>query len=135
MKFKTRRQARYSHLRLHGILPFEARPWSKVNWKVCPYLVELFEERKSKAKKAEAQGVTPRQWEEYIRGLYRKNGWLKRDRLGRIIADPWKMFRDYEDRYKQKYPQYESPWQPRGRQWKDFLRKIERTRAMQRGLV
>ena len=136
MPLKTRRYSRYSQLRQgNAFLPFEARPLSKVPFAICPYMRQLIEERRNEAKKAERQGLTDAQWEKKIRDEYKKQGWLSLDRAGRIKADPWKMLRDYEDRWRAKQPEYTSPWEARMRKWKDFYTKLERTMQKQRGMV
>ena len=132
MAFRTRRQNRYSKLRQAGMLPFEARPLSKVPFKICPYMRRLISERASELGKARRQGATQRQWEDHIKGRYAKNKWLRAGKV-RIEADPWRMLRDYEDKWRAKQPQYTSPWQKRYRQWKDFVGKVERTIARQKG--
>lgn len=134
MVFKTRRQNRYSQMRRAGFLPFEARPLSKVPFAICPYLRRLIREREGELGKARRQGATQRQWEDHIKGRYAANRWLRAGKK-KIEADPWRMLRDYEDKWKAKQPQYTSPWQKRWRNWKDFLAKAERTIAKQKGRV
>lgn len=134
MALKTRRQSRYALLRNAGFLPFEARPLSRVPSNV-PYFRQLVMDRANDARAAKARGVTRGQYEDKIKGQYRREGWLKKDRLGKVVADAWQMLRAFEDRYRARQPEYESPWEPRGRKLKDFIAKIERTMATQRGLV
>ena len=129
----TRRQARYTKLRQGALLPFEARPFSRVPFKQCPYLEALITDRYKMYLKAKDMGITQRKWEAQIKELYRLNGWTKKDKIGRVTADPWKFFRSYEDKHKAKYPEYDSPWMKRYRNWRDFLKKIERTMQKQRG--
>ena len=78
--------------------------------------------------------MTAQQYEVQIKLTYAKNGWVRRSKKGQVVADPWKMLRDFEDRYKQKNPEYDSPWEKRWRDWKDFLGKYEKTVAKQRGV-
>lgn len=132
---KTRRQDRLVKLRAHSLLPFEARPLSRVPFKVCPYIGYMMRDRWKMFLRAKQLGTTQRQWEAQIKELYRVNGWTKRNRAGIVTADPWKMFRDYEEKFKAKYPEYESPWMKKYRNWKDFLAKIERTMKAQRQLA
>lgn len=134
MAFRTRRQNRYYKLRNAGFLPFEARPLSKVPFKICPYMRQLIRDRQIDFLKAKKEGATRAQWENRIKELYSKEKWLRAGKRG-IEADPWKMLRDYEDRWRQKQPQYTSPWEARYRAWKDFYTKLERTMQKQRGLV
>jgi len=135
MAFRTRRQARYLRLRNSFFLPFEARPLSKIPTKICPYLRAMIKERKEMARKAQAQGKTLTQFADQIKELYRINKWLKLNRAGKIVADPWKMLRDFEDKWKSKNPQYTSPWMKKWKQWRDFQRMIEPTLRKQRGIA
>lgn len=130
---KTRRQARYQKLRECALAKFEARPLSRVSFRTCPYIKEIMRDRLRMFKQAKAEGLTQRQWEDKIKGLYRGKGWTKTDKLGRTIADPYKMFRHYEDTFKAKQPQYESPWQPRGKKFKDFIRYMDGVLDVQHG--
>jgi len=133
MAFRTRRQNRYSRLRSAGFLPFEARAMSKVPLRVCPYMKQLAKDRYKDFLKAKAEGMTRAGWQDKIKKLYSDNHWLRAGKR-RIEADPWKMLREYEDRWKDKNPQYTSPWQKRWRDWKDYQRKIEATIKKQKGL-
>ena len=136
MALKTRRQARYERLRISGFLPFEGQPLSMIRGvSICPYLGHMIKERQEEKREAQNKGLNAVQWENEIRTRYNKNGWLKRGRTGKILADPWKMLRDYEDRFRQKHPEYESPWEPRYKNMRDFMAKIERTMAKQRGVA
>ena len=136
MALKTRRYSRYSQLRQGGaFLPFEARPLSKVPVGICPYFRAMIDERRAEAIKAGHQGLTKTQWEDRIKDRYQTNKWLSLNREGKVVADPWKMLRDYEDRWRAKQPEYTSPWEARYRKWKDFYSKLERTMAKQRGLT
>ena len=127
---RTRRQARYIYCRKTGLLPFEARPMSRVPSNV-PYFKAMLTERRAMFKKAQQMKTTQAKWEEQIKELYRVNKWQKLGRTGKIVADPWQMLRHNEEKYRQKQPQYESPWQGRQRTWRDFLPKVEKT--LQRG--
>lgn len=123
---RTRRQARYIFCRKMGLLPFEARPMSRVPPTV-PYFKEMLRERRAMFKKATAMKIGQVKWERQIIELYKINKWQKLGRTGKILADPWQMLRHYEEKWRDKQPQYESPWQGRQRTWRDFLPKIERT--------
>lgn len=135
MAFRTRRQARYQKLRNSGFLPFEARALSRVPFKICPYMRQLISDRQETVSEAKGAGATKAQYENQIKGLYNKEKWLKQDRIGKAVADPWRMLRDYEDRWRQKQPSYTSPWEAKYRRWKDFYTKLERTMDKQRGLA
>jgi hypothetical protein len=131
---KTRRQARYVFIRKMGLLPFEARPLSRVPPNV-PYFKEMLRERRAMFKKAAQMKVTQAKWEEQIKELYKVNRWQKLGRTGKIVADPWQMLRQQEEKWRDKQPQYESPWEGRQRTWRDFLPKVEKTlqRQLRRG--
>lgn len=131
MALKTRRQSRYEQMRKMGLLPFEARPLSLTVPLNVPYVRSLLMDRANDARAARARGVTRAEFEEKIKGQYKREGWLKKDRQGRIVGDPWKMLRDYEDRFRARNPEYESPWEPRGKKLRDFIAKLERTRQRQ----
>ena len=123
---RTRRQQRYIHCREMGLLPFEARPMSRIPPNV-PYFKEMLTERRAMFRKAVQLKTSRRKWEDQIKELYRVNKWQRLNKAGKTIADPWSMLRDFEEKHRQKQPQYESPWEGRQRTWRDFLPKIERT--------
>lgn len=121
MGFKTRRQARYEFLRKHGFLRFEARPLSKVPLRV-PYFDELIKERSTLFEKAIKEQKSQKEYEQQIKDLYKEQRWYRLSKTGaRIIADPWQMYRDKEEAFRRKYPQYTSPWEKRQ---KDFRKGI-----------
>ena len=123
---RTRRQARYVFCRKMGLLPFEARPMSRVPPNV-PYFKEMLRERRAMFKKAAQMKTSQAQWENQIKELYKVNKWQRLGRTGKIIADPWQMLRYHEEKFRDKQPQYESPWQGRQRTWRGFLPKVEKT--------
>lgn len=131
MAFKTRRQSRYLLLRSAGLLPYEARPLSKVPLKSTPYMRALVKERQGEYRQAAKAKVGLRGYEAQIKDKYDKAGWLTAGKW-RIRRDPWKMLRDYEDKWRAKNPQYTSPWEKRWRDWKGFVDKAERTIARQK---
>ena len=131
--YSTRREIRYKRLRRAAFLPFEAKPFSRVPFKQCPYIQEMMRIRHNMFIRAKKMGTTLEQWEVQIRELYRLNGWTRTDRTGRVYADPWRFFRYYADNHKRRQPEYSSPWEKRYRNWRDFLKKIERTMQAQRG--
>ena len=130
-RMRTRRQNRYEFLRKKGFLPFEARPISFVPIKTVPYMKPFIGERWGLYKDALRHKAKLLQYEDAIRAIYDSNKFLKRDKSGKMVRDPWAMLRDFEDRYRAKYPAYESPWEKRRRSWTDFLAKIEQTIATQ----
>lgn len=118
----------------------ECKEFSKQAWKGVPYWKQFVQDRQGSLRKAvrmgRASGDSDTQTvTDYIKGvklIYKGKGWLKRVR-GRIKLDVWKMLRDYEDKYRARKPQYESPWQKRQRRMssEDFHAKAERTMQRQ----
>jgi len=130
---KTRRQVRYTKLRASGFIPREAQVLSRVPPKITPYFRMIVKEREAMWKRAQKLGTGRPKFEDQIKELYRVNRWMKRGRTGKPLLDPWQMLREVEDKFRAKFPQYESPWEKRQRSWRDFQTKIERTIAKQRG--
>lgn len=87
---------------------------------------KMIEDRVMLLREGIAEGITKAEWLRRVKGLYDKNKWLRAG-IERIERDPWKMLRDYGDRWRARQPQYESPWEKRGRRWQDFQRRVERT--------
>lgn len=125
MAFRITRQTRYEKLRRNGFLPFEARPLSRVPRKT-PYLPLMLATRASLKAKARREGWSQRRYETHIKEQYRKKGWRKLNRIGKQVDDPWQMLRDYEDRYKSKYPEYNSPWIKKQKKFRDFTSKFDK---------
>ncbi len=125
MAFRKTRQARYVNLRRNGFLPFEARPLSRVPRNV-PYMPQLIATRASLLARARREGWSQIKYNISIKESYRKKGWRKLNRVGKIVNDPWQMLRDYEDRYKDKHPEYTSPWLKKQKGWRDFTSKFDR---------
>lgn len=125
MVMRKTRQARYENLRKNGFLPFEARPISRVLRKV-PYIPQMVATRSSLLARARREGWSQKRYETYIKEQYRKKGWRKPNRVGKIVDDPWQMLRDYEDRYKSRHPEYTSPWVKKQKKWRDFISKFDR---------
>ena len=120
-----------------GFMPGEARPLSRVPFKIAPYTKEMFRDRQKMVKKvnADMKGASKtaiaKELEARIKKLYDTNRWTSLGKRG-IYRDPWKMLRDYEDRWRDKFPQYTSPWQPRRRDFVNYVGKAERTIAAQK---
>lgn len=127
----TRRQQRYSKLRHNGFCAFEAKPLSEIPIKIVPYMKPLIRERRRMFAEALRDKLTAAQWEAQIKAYYFKHRFLKPNRLGKDVPNPWAMVKDFEDKYKDKYPVYESPGPKKRRIWGDFMAKIERTIATQ----
>lgn len=121
MAFRTRRQYRYDLLRKSGFLPFEARSLSRVPLRI-PYLDQLIKERFIAYQQAAKEGQTRAKWQRSIKNRYRGENWINL----RGQTDPWKMFRAFEYTYRAKHPEYESPWEKRRRQMKDFIATVEK---------
>ena len=126
MAFRTRRQNKYLRLRRLSFLPFEARPFSRFAFIKVPYFKGMIEDRIEMFQEAQRDGLSIRQWEARIKKFYDDNRWLKAGKR-RIQADPWKMLKDYENKYRDKHPEYTSPWEPKWKDWKGFLARAERT--------
>lgn len=140
-RLRTRRYERYEKLRQSYFLPFEARWLSRVPFSLCPYMREILRDRRElrvrSRSEAKAQGkvLTSWDWEKIIKRLYDRSGWCRLDRKDHRMYDPYRLLKDYEERYRAKKPEYESPWERRGRKWKDFIEHYERTVARQTGGV
>jgi hypothetical protein len=133
----TRRQKVYNALKNVGFLPFEARDITRVSRitpsgkriKVrpiplsVPYVKEMIRERAKEHRAAKAAGVTDTEWIKRIRDRYDENDWYNREGNRSL----WPMIREYEDRYRAKHPQYESPGEKRKRKTtRDFIDRWDR---------
>ena len=127
--FRQRRRRRY--LEQSGFLLFEADDLCTIPGYV-PYFKKLVRERRAELADWVRAGRTMREWELRLQRLYRDNKWIRLVR-GLPAADPFKMLRDFEDDYRDRNPEYDSPWEKNKRRRPDFLAKIERTMAKQRG--
>lgn len=130
--YKTRRQERYLRLREAGLLPFEARPLSKVPWAKAPYMKNLLKDRQRIVQEARQKRLTTRQYEDLIKKLYWQNNYTSIDRLGHAKLDPWSFFRTYEDTYMAKHPEHTSPWVKRQKNWLEAISKIENSLKKER---
>ena len=124
MAFKTRRQNRYAVLRRSGFAKFESHTLSKVPFSI-PYMESIIKDRTREFKKAIQAEWTQGEWDKYITKRYKGNSWL--DSKGKMTA--WAMLRDYEGRYRAKFPTYDSPWQKARGQMRDFVRTFEKKMA------
>lgn len=132
---KTKREQRRRYLISKGFLPFEARALSRSPIKIVPYFKALIADRASEYAEwmADKDKGGHTYWQIHLIKRYKDNGWMKSDRKGRRIGDPWQMFRAAEDKFKAKNPTYDSPWEKRPRTRKDFVEKMERTIRKQGG--
>ena len=124
MKFKTHRQKRYQLLLYAGFLKFEARELSKVPTKV-PYMRNLIKDRQELFERATRRGWSYGKYTASIKSKYRWERWDKRTGK-RVKYDAWAMLRSYEDEYKDKNPEYVSPWQPKQKRHRDFEGQFDR---------
>jgi len=134
MAYKTRREQRYEVLLYVGCPKWEARPLSRIpQTKAAPYMKVFIDQRNAEYEKAikvaKRKGLTETQfnnwWGTHIKRRYIALG-LKRkgDRWGATVA--FRMIKTVKDRYKDKRPDYESPWEGRRRRWKDVMAKVDR---------
>jgi len=122
--FRPKRQARYLKLKKQGFLPFEAFALSKVPTKT-PYFKMMTDDRKSAYKTAKGFKFSKREWTATITDMYKDKGFGEYIFL-RWKSDVWTMFRSWEERYRERYPDYTSPWQKKKRKRTDFIAKFDR---------
>lgn len=125
MPLRTKRQHRYNILRRFGFLKTESIQLSKVPMKI-PYMDKFLKTRFALFERSREMGRTERQYIRSIKELYKTKGFIKLDVLGRRRPDVWAFFREFEDGYKDKHPEYQSPWVKRQYRFRDFVRKVER---------
>ena len=110
----TTRLSRYNSLRIKGLFAKEAQEYSKNEYADVPYFVnELLPVRQSilrqwkKWKKDNniPEGRGRKMYVDMVKVWYESHNWLKSN--GQI--DPWKAWRDYEKRWKDKNPDYPKP--------------------------
>jgi hypothetical protein len=124
MAFKTRRQKRYEILAKNGFLMFEAKPLSFVPHNV-PYMQTIIRKRRKVQAEAARQDWTDKRYRRYIYSLYRDNEWITLTKTGKKKLDAWALLRQEKDRYKEKHPEYKSPWRTRQKKFQDFLAKMD----------
>ena len=130
----TIRQRRRRHYLEHsGFLLFEADDLCVIPGYV-PYFKRLIRERQSELENWLRAGRTMAEWQLHIRAKYVDHKWGKED-AGGFKADPWKLLRAFEEDYRDRNPEYDSPWEKNKRRRLDFLAKIERTMTKQRGMA
>lgn len=131
----TRRLSRYKILRNNGFTNFEAAVLSNVPLDV-PYMKDLVADRKQRKADAIEKGLTEDQYNVKVRQDYIDNKFYKEAGVGRRARiDVWKMFRDWKKRFEAQYPNYESPWKKRRRNWVEAMEKFDRTLAKQHGFI
>lgn len=134
MAYKTRRETRYKVLLDAGCPKWEARPLSRIpQGKAVPYMKVFIAQRKGEydraIKQANKKGLSReafiKQWGTHIKRRYNAMGWKHRkDRWGATVA--FRMLKDVKERYRNRKPSYESPWEKRRKRWKEFSAKIDR---------
>jgi len=72
---------------------------------------------------AMSHGMTWAEWEVKVLASYQDKGWVSDGK-----PDEWKMYRAWEDKYKLRVPEYESPWQKKPKR-KDFSAMYQNTMA------
>lgn len=108
----------------YGFMKFEAQVLSKVPTNV-PYMKDFMKDRQAMFKKAIAEKSSKAEYQRRVANLYQGNRWLKKTKIGRIVADPWRALRDYEDRWRDKMPAYESPWERRYRGFRAYTAQVD----------
>jgi hypothetical protein len=109
-----------------GLLRFEAKALCTVSTS-NPYFESMLKKRQRLYEKAVKKGWSKKAYIDYIKNEYEENNWYKITVSGSKILDPWAMFRSFEDKHKQKRPEYTSPW-VRKQVNKDLL-KLDREKA------
>jgi hypothetical protein len=71
-----------------------------------PYFAAMIEERRADFETAKEQGISRDEFIQSIQEKYDSEEW----------KNPFAMLRTYEDEYRDKNPEYESPWEKRQRQ-------------------
>lgn len=116
MAFKTRQQARHNQLKRLGFLPFEALELSGLLPRTTlrverghknvmpPYVVDAIKERRDAFRSAKKMGLSRGEWIATIKDMYIDHEWF---RAGK--PDFWAMFRSWEDEWRRRHPDYESP--------------------------
>lgn len=105
-----------------GFLQFEVSIFKDVPPDV-PYMQTMYWDRLHRYLEALREGMSRQGWREWVRTMYRQAGW----------GSPWDLLRDWEDRYRGKNPEYESPWErKRRRTTRDFRSFMEEGRAEQK---
>lgn len=123
MPFKTKRQARYEILIKSGFLRFEARTFSAMPLKV-PYIDVMLKQRRKELEEAREQKLSRQEFEKQIKQRYIDNDWFEVKHPNRY--SPHAMLREFEHSYKQKHPEYESPWKKRKKFMKDYIETISK---------
>ena len=88
------------------------------------------EEYQRAIKRAKRQGLSEadfnKQWQTHIKRRYIARGWKRRSDAWGVTAG-FRMLKDAEREFKYKNPSYDSPWEKRQKDWRNFIAKIDRT--------
>jgi hypothetical protein len=133
--YRPQRQARYEKLLHEGFLGFEARPLSEIKFKV-PYMKELRKARLIEYRQARQAKVKKADYVARILARYEDNLWVRETKYNQLIADPWRMVKQFESKYKLLHPEYKSPTKKEiaeAKRLQDMLSREEHGK-MQRGM-
>jgi len=126
MAFRTRLERRYEYLREHGFLPFEARRLATVRKQSAPYLEAMVKGRANTYRAALKNNWTKTQYRNHIYKQYAKQGWAIKTPAGKMsVKSVWNLLRAQEDRYRAKFPEWESPSRKKGHGSRDFVKGVE----------
>ena len=106
--YRAQRQHRYETLLKEGFMGFEARALSAVKFKV-PYMKSMRNERKKEYKEARKNKQKKASYIADLLEKYRNEEWLREKKEGYTIADPWRMLKHFEEKYKAAHPAYKTP--------------------------
>jgi len=123
MAFRARRQSRYAYLRSIGFLKVEAYSLSRVPLGI-PYMRQLARDRIRFTKIADDLKWSGARRFDELRKFYRSRGLKDPKRM--TFKDIWDFLRQYEHAYRNKHPEYTSPWEKRRKRMRDFVSKYER---------
>jgi len=112
-----------------GFLGYEVASFDRIPFTV-PYFRDMCRQRNKEFRAWLKARKLVSQWMRHIKIRYEQKGWMK----GKA-PDPFKMLRHFEDDYKARFPEYDSPWQKRPKVRRDFMARINRTIAKQRGMA
>jgi hypothetical protein len=117
---KKMRETREQQLIRWGFLPFEAQELRIIK-NPPPYFKQLIMQRRSMRMNAKKYGWSEAEFSRRVKSVYEKERIAKRI-LGRKETrySPWDLLRKYEDRYKDRHPNYETPTAKKPSSTRDF---------------
>lgn len=113
-------------MRDSGFIRIEAQYLSVIPFYV-PYILPMIRARRKDFQRALDRDWSRDRFETSIRRMYVERGWTFRTKWRRVYPQPWDMLREWEQKYRDKHPDYSSPWEPRLRRMRKSMRKIEAT--------